>query len=63
MEIKQVVFELPLVKETKNRVRYSQDDFEHATVGGNLYPLKTVLASAFGKFPERIKVTIEEVGS
>ena len=62
MEIRQIVFELPMVKETKNRVKYGteQEEFKSATVGGVLYPLRTALASAFGKFPDRIKVTIEE---
>ena len=64
MTIKQIVFELPMNKETKNRIKYGtegdRDAFKAATVGGHIYPLKTALASAFGKFPERIKVTIEE---
>jgi hypothetical protein len=63
MEIKQIVFELPMNKETKNRVKYGteQEEFKNATVGGQLYPTRAALANAFGHFPQRIKVTIEEV--
>ena len=60
MEFKQIVVELPKVKETKKGVKYGSDDWDHATCPGHLYPLKTALASAFGKFPDRIKITIEE---
>lgn len=58
--IRQIVFELQRVKETRKGIKYGNDNWDTATVPGQLYPLKTALADAFGKFPERIKVTIEE---
>lgn len=58
--IRQIVVTLPVIKETRKGVKYGTDDWDGATVPGHIYPLKTALASAFGKFPTKIKVTIED---
>jgi hypothetical protein len=49
-------------KETKNMVKFvapgTPDEQRHGTIP-NLYVRKTALASAFGKFPTSIRVTVE----
>lgn len=60
-----ITIEVTNVKETKNMVRFEkfpgdEDSNRRATVP-NVYIQKTALATAFGKFPSKIKVTIEVV--
>ena len=56
-----IVVELDRVKETRKGVKYGTDDWDNATVPGHIYPTKAALAEAFGRFPDRIRITIEEV--
>ena len=50
-------------KETKNMVRYKapglDEDIQRTATMPTIYIRKTALASAFSKFPEKIKVTVE----
>ena len=49
-------------KETKNMVRYAApggDEAQHTASIPLVYVRKTHLASAFGGFPEKIKLTVE----
>lgn len=53
------------VKETKNMVRFEkfpgdEDANRRATVP-NLYVQQKDLATAFGKFPKKVRITIEEI--
>ena len=54
-----VTIDLIKIKETKNMVRYETLQGEHGSVP-NIYIRKTTLATAFSKFPETLRVTVEE---
>lgn len=53
------------VKQTKNMVRFEKfpgdDEGNRRATVPNLYIQQTALATAFGKFPKKLKITIEEV--
>lgn len=60
-----ITIELTQVKEALNTVRYEKfpgdkEGNNRATVP-NMYVQQNALACAFGKFPKKIKITIEEV--
>lgn len=62
-DIRFIIVTLELEKETKNMVRYRAPGDEDASSRANVplqYIRKTALASAFGKFPAKLKLTIEE---
>jgi hypothetical protein len=59
--MKQIVVEFPLVKATKNRVKYIDNNWKTGLVCGQLYVLHEEAMMVFGHFPTRIRLTIEEV--
>ena len=61
--IRQIVITLEQTKETKNMMRYdapgADEDARRQGNVPNLYVRKTALAAAFGGFPLKLKITLE----
>lgn len=56
--MKTVVVEFALDKETKNRVKYTNPDYDFSPVAGMLYLFKGAVTVPY---PKRIRITVEEV--
>ena len=52
-------------KETKNMVRYDApgDDAQRTASIPSIYVRKSVLANAFGKFPQSVTITVEDANA